>query len=225
MKDTPRFLIPYKPDWKSDEDLNPRQTDYYESTRAIGYLFRAIKLEDNTEELAFDPRLATLKEKSKPVPPPPPPVEAISLTLEPIVASYLKGVQNPGACDSIPSLFSRYCLELKYICLTHTLSHDPDARLREEEVVIGTILAKCTQARWRRDRMEQMRINAGQLVQSIAAELKAPVDTREKLAMGWEAWKYSRANTTEYGHLSFGLIALEGIFKSLELLRGDEVTI
>ncbi|KIJ26436.1 hypothetical protein M422DRAFT_261911 [Sphaerobolus stellatus SS14] len=107
---------------------------------------------------------------------------------------------------------------MKYICLTHTFSHDAEIRLREEEVVIGTILAKCTQARWRKDRIEQMRINAGQLVHAMTAELKSPKTAEEKLAAGWGAWKHARENGSQYGHLSFGLVVLKCVFRALEEL-------
>ncbi|KIJ35730.1 hypothetical protein M422DRAFT_261912 [Sphaerobolus stellatus SS14] len=90
MKEIPRFPIPYKPDWKSDENLNPRKTNYYESSRANGHLFRAIKLEGNTQELSFDSRMATLKDKPKDMQAQaPPPIDAITLTLESIVEEYL----------------------------------------------------------------------------------------------------------------------------------------
>ncbi|KAK0501884.1 RNA-dependent RNA polymerase, partial [Armillaria luteobubalina] len=39
----PRTLIRCKPDWHAAEVVDPRSTDYYESTRALGYMFRSIK--------------------------------------------------------------------------------------------------------------------------------------------------------------------------------------
>ena len=44
--DSPRWLIPFKPDWKKSEDNLPRNTDYYESSRALGDLFRNVTLLD-----------------------------------------------------------------------------------------------------------------------------------------------------------------------------------
>ncbi|KAF8590048.1 RdRP-domain-containing protein [Ramaria rubella] len=223
MDDTPRFLIPYKPDWKSDEIINPRRVDYYESTRAIGYLFRAITLEENTKELSFDPKTSILKKMERPTGRSFDPTDAISSALTPIVEKHLRNFFKAHVPTTIPVLFSRYCLQLKYICLTHTLTHDPDIRLREEEIIIGTILAKCAQARWRKDRVEQMRINASQLVILISAELIGP-DTcaTERLDMAWTAWNYSRANCNEFGHQSFGLIALELIFRALDELQESQ---
>ena len=43
----PRPLIRCSPDWHAAEVVSPRKTDYYESSRALGYMFRAIHLEDD----------------------------------------------------------------------------------------------------------------------------------------------------------------------------------
>lgn len=212
MSKTPHFLIPYKPDWKSDEVMNPRWTDYYESKRAIGHLFRAITLKESTMELSFDPGTSTLKDSK---PDPQTPVDIITLTLSPIVENHTGHYPQDGIGAKLSVLFSNYCLQLKYICLTHTLSHDPDIKLREEEIVVGTILAKCNQARWRKDRIEEMRINVGQLVGLVSAEFKGS-NALESVSLAWAAWKYARAQSPEFGHQSFGLIALERLFRALE---------
>jgi RNA-dependent RNA polymerase len=221
MADTPRFLIPYKPDWKSDEVMNPRKTDYYESNRAIGHLFRAITLEESTKELSYDPKTSALKDKRKPSDPQPAPIDSITLTLLPTVEIYLQHSSEAGV-TTMPDLFNKYCLKLKYICLTHTLSHDPDIKLREEEVVVGTILAKCSQARWRKDRIEEMRINVSQLVRLVSTELRgsSPLET---LTRAWTAWKFTREHCDKYGNQSFGLIALENIFRALDELQDRQV--
>jgi RNA-dependent RNA polymerase len=47
--DFPRPLIKFKPDWNKAEVTGARELDYYESDRALGYLFRNIHL-DNLDE-------------------------------------------------------------------------------------------------------------------------------------------------------------------------------
>jgi len=71
------------------------------------------------------------------------------------------------------------------------------------------------------DRIEQMRISASQLVRHVSAELNGPdgVCAVERLTMGWAAWKYARSKCPEFGHNSFGLIALEVVFRALEELE------
>lgn len=222
MAATPRFLIPYKPDWKSDETMNPRWTDYYESTRAIGHLFRAITLEKNVKELSFDSRTSTLADKPKPSGLQPIQVDAITSTLSPLVEEYLRHHPKDWMEAIMPNLLSKYCLQLRYICLTHTLSQDSRAMLREEEIVVGTILAKCSQTRWRKDRIEEMRINTSQLVRLVSAEFRGS-DALENLGKAWTAWKYAHAHPHEFGQQSFALIALESVFKAIDELKNIKI--
>lgn len=101
-----------------------------------------------------------------------------------------------------------------------------DVRLAEEKVVIGTILAKCTQARWRRERMHRMRVHVGQLVRNIQrGRLRAPTakDADEEELMGalrkaWLAWDYAMRNPA-FGARSFGLIVLGAVCEMLEKLE------
>ena len=106
MMDTPRALIPFKPDWQAGEVINARRTDYYESTRAIGHLFRAINLQNSAKELTFDGQILDLKNKSevslRPV------VDAISFTLQPIVETRMQSLPADLVARTIPALFARY---------------------------------------------------------------------------------------------------------------------
>lgn len=282
INDMPRFLIPYKPDWKSEEELNPRETDYYVSTRAIGFLFRAITVEDDGpgsvekgETRITDTSGATTpdtKLSRTPTPPVQSPARSVSpqqqvqdlfstaleskittyfiKSLTPIPATYL----NPTDADykgyKIPPLFKRYALELKYICVTHTLSYGFDSRLKEEEVVLGTILAKCKKGRWHHERIEQMRVTMSQLVYMVLYDLRGgvgPIDSArfatdessadpsitsqngsaintpdQRLLRAWMAWKYARSNSKLYGSKSFGLLALQMIFEAIDNLEAGK---
>lgn len=294
----PRFLIPYKPDWKSGEEMNPRRLDYYESTRAIGYLFRAITVDEDgggneswagvtssfslTREvrrlgyslnpsipgqpLSESPRPPTnIKSSESTTPVTTPTTTPLSetpslLTFDPFsvalgsrIQTHLKALSasipmnfsSPTEVDyesyDIPALFSRYSLELKYICVTHTLSHDTDSRLREEEVIVGTILAKCNESRWRHDRIEQMRIAIDQLVSTVLYNLrdgtghvgftqKSSILKRpdlipmlaQRLLRAWMAWKYARTHTKLYGNRSFSLLALQVLFGFFNELQAEE---
>src|SRR6266705_2442415 len=42
-------------------------------------------------------------------------------------------------------LHEHYVYEMRYICVAHTFVDAPDVRLKEEEVVLGAILANCAQ--------------------------------------------------------------------------------
>ncbi|KAH7923477.1 RdRP-domain-containing protein [Leucogyrophana mollusca] len=219
IRDMPRNLIPYKPDWHAAEVEAPRHTDYYESTRALGHLYRNITLEDIPESF---PRKST-KHFDDP----------ISKELKPRVDRQLqKCVGSAREPLRIELVFMAYRDELSYISATHTLSKAPGARLREEEIVIGTILAKCSQKRWRGDRIHSMKECATFLVKDTRRafvtnrmEFASEDELREGLQRAWEAWDYSlmRSASTEtsecFGAESFGLVALGVVLDCLERLE------
>ena len=116
---------------------------------------------------------------------------------------------------------------MRYICVTHTLVDAPDVRLKEEEVVLGTILANTTQPHWRSDRAFRMRLHSGALVRDIRARM-VPKDkegnaTDEELRAGlpiaWGMWCWAqehRDSDVEFIE-GFSLIALGVV---LDCLKG-----
>ena len=212
----PRTLIRCKPDWHKAEVVSPRETDYYESDRALGFLYRSITLDE--------------PEPMLPVPPVQPLSDPITLTL---LESVQRHLGDSAVVDNHPfelqKLFKRYTDELRYICATHTLSVTPGIRLLEAEVVIGTILAKCSQKRWRSDRIYRMRLHALNLVKDVQRNLieslgdAVPVfELVAGLQLAWSAWGFSLRHRADFGANSFGLIALGTVIDCLdELERRD----
>ncbi|KAL4067761.1 RNA dependent RNA polymerase-domain-containing protein [Scleroderma citrinum] len=209
--DMPRQLIRFRPDWSEQENPNYRKGDYYESSRALGYMYRNIDLEEvpdspsTTEPVLSDP---------------------ISKALRPLVQRQLRGQMFRTDRDWIDSTYEGYQEELTYISTTFSLSNSP---LREEELVIGTILANCSNERYKKDRVYEMKESLSFLVKGIKQELIGQLDETEvkgRLARGWDAWSYSleKASHSESGKLfglrSFGLIALGLLLDSLEKLGG-----
>jgi RNA-dependent RNA polymerase len=208
--------MPYKPDWHAAEVTDPRRTDYYDSDRALGHLYRAIEIDDPA---------AILSAEWPNNPPQTILTDSISVALEPRVQKQLQSYMDPERLAAeIRNLFRLYVDELAYICLTHTLSSTNDVRLKEEEIVVGTILAKCSQRRWRKDRMHRMRAHSSVLVQEVQRELMNSLDKsstneiRKGLTKAWNAWDFSLRHSTDFGANSFGLIALGIIFDCLEKL-------
>lgn len=211
----PRFLIPYKPDWHAAEVVAPRRTDFYDSDRALGHLYRAIQIDDIPPP-----------SRAPPNPPYTPFTDPISTALRPLVVLQLEnstdfGKESPG----LKRLFHSYADELSYICLTHSLTTTHDVRLTEEEVVVGTILAKCSQRRWRKDKTYRMRTHAAVLVQETQRQLINYLDRATKpeiqvgLTRAWAAWEYSLQHAAAFGANSFGLLALGVIFDCLDKLE------
>jgi RNA-dependent RNA polymerase len=215
MERVPRFLIPYKPDWHAAEVAAPRRTDYYESDRALGHLYRAIEIEDPA---AFFTR--NLQTTSAPL------TDPISVALKWRIQEHFPNYTEPdGKCFEISRLFQTYVDELSYICLTHTLTSASDVRLHEEEVVVGTILAKCSQRRLRKDRMHRVRTHSQVIVHEIQREFVGDLENASKdeirasLVKAWAAWDFSLRNSPSFGANSFGLIALGIIFDCLDKLE------
>jgi RNA-dependent RNA polymerase len=208
----PRTLIRCKPDWQAAEVIDPRGTDYYTSNRAIGELYRRITLTDPEAISDNTTRRAAL-------------TDPISLALKPYILSQLHPYADPDGTDShIQEIFQRYSDELRYICATHILTNTPGVRLMEEEIVIGTILAKCSQHRWRSDRMYRMRTHTSVIVQDVQRELLdeitecSPTELVLGLEKAWTAWDFSLRCNAIRGANSFGLIALGVVFDCLEKL-------
>lgn len=156
-------------------------------------------------------------------------IDPLSLTLRVYIERELDDYADPdGTSQLIAKTFRRYAAELQYICVTHTLSNTSE-KLLEAEVVVGTIMAKCTQRRWRKDRMWRMRTNASQLVRDVKRNLfpiqgddvPPPPDIRRGLSRAWEAWDWSLRNSKDFGAQSFGLIGLDVVFDCLERLGVD----
>ncbi|PCH37887.1 hypothetical protein WOLCODRAFT_65369 [Wolfiporia cocos MD-104 SS10] len=219
IHDSPRLLIPYKPDWKQAEDATPRSTDYYESTRALGELFRNITIPEPTPP---PPRVNGAGPQTKLIPL----SDSISMVLRPHIQNQLGRSQNREQdVDAMAGLFRRYVEELRYISMTHALSDAPDVRLSEEEVVVGAIMAKCSQKRWRTDRMYRMRLHASNLVREIGqslfhAETDPPLsaELQQGLYRAWCAWEFATTHKEVFGGNSFGLIALGVVLDVLQKL-------
>jgi RNA-dependent RNA polymerase len=129
-------------------------------------------------------------------------------------------------------LHARYTREMRCICATHTLVEAPDVRLTEEEVVLGTILANCTQPRWRSDRAYRMRLQSETLVRDIRAHI-VPGDgrslatvagaqseerLREGLRSAWATWVWAQHHRDREYFESFSLIALWVVLDCLKHL-------
>ena len=182
----------------------------------MGELFRNITIPQLPSSI-----VSTATQPTKPLSDP------ISQVLKPFIERQLRSFENDeAAVAEIHGLFRRYVDELRYICMTHALSDAPEVRLSEEEVVVGTILAQCSQTRWRSDRTYRMRLHASVLVQDVQEKLlrrrNNPEPSRGELKYGlsqaWLSWDFASRNRQHFGARSFGLIALGVILDVLDRL-------
>ncbi|KAH9014012.1 RdRP-domain-containing protein [Lactarius hengduanensis] len=218
----PKLLIKFKPDWDKKEVTGARELEYYESDRALGHMFRSITLRDPNEPIDGFPTtpsglIAPLE-------------DPISRALAPLVQSTLNTTTTTATTLEPEELHACYVREMRYICVTHTLVDVPDVRLKEEEVVLGTILATTTQPRWRSDRAYRMRLHSGALVRDIRSQIvrkaKEDAPTEEELRAGlqiaWGMWcwtQHQRDKDKEFIE-SFSLIVLGVVLDCLKRLCG-----
>jgi RNA-dependent RNA polymerase len=220
----PKAPLKFKPDWHKAEVTGARELDYYASERALGFMFRNIELlgaEEPVEELPTSPRKATTPLK-----------DPISHVLAPLVRRALNSdmdgaePESESENDHAERLHEHYVCEMRYICVTHTLVDAPDVRLKEEEVVLGTILANCAQPRWRSDRTYRMKLHVEGLVDDIRGQIvqfdEKPTEEqfRSSLSRAWAVWTWAQHHREAEFIESFSLIALGQIIDSLKRLDG-----
>ena len=218
----PKQLIKHKPDWHKAEVTGARELEYYVSDRALGYLFRNIEVHDPDGPIEGLP--AGLPETTAPLKDP------ISRVLAPLIQRTLNADDaEPGAENEnghAEQLYAHYVREMQYICVTHTLRDAPNSRLQEEEVVLGAILAKCVQSRWRADRTNRMNLHAEELVNDIRQQIIQSEETlkEDKLRAGllraWKVWAWAQYHRYDEFIESFSLIALGLMFDYFERLGG-----
>ena len=205
-----------------------RELDYYLSDRALGDMFRNIKLLDPDEPIEGLP--IESPEAAAPL------KDLISHVLAPLIQRTLNpdaeaDGAEPGAegeNDHAEQLHAHYVREMRYICVTHTLVDTPDVRLKEEEVVLGTILANCVQPRRRTDRTYRMKLHAGglvndireQIVQNESEETPTKDQLRSGLSRAWDVWAWAQHHRDREFIESFSVIALGLVFDYLKRLDG-----
>ena len=148
-----------------------------------------------------------------------------------VIERALKGHSSgkPATKDDIVRIFRPFESELKYVAMTHTLSDDH--RLSEAEIVIGTIIAQCSQDRWRRERVFKMSLHVRKLENDIREYVykgKQKIDLtkddmKQALEFAWKAWTMMTDSIAENTRIltqnTFALIMLNITFECVEGLK------
>ncbi|KAF7306672.1 RNA-dependent RNA polymerase [Mycena indigotica] len=223
------------PDWHAPE-ITANSKDHYPSQRAIGKLFRDIKLTDIRPQMSsFDRQL--IKEGKMQAPDVADLAETLdSMTVEnnPLVRIIEDRVSDFISVDEYPGdwtlhiaeIFKQYSSELQGLCINHTLSHAKAALLSEVEAVVGTIIAKTSQPRKRADLMASLREKTDFLVRGVKEEILGDAELFEwedSLLRAWLAFKLAVAEQEngEFGSQSFMWVALGTIFEVLKEMEGE----
>jgi hypothetical protein len=233
VKEVPKPKSELKPDWHAPETVDlDSSVNFYRSHRAIGKLFRAIDLpevhaarrkrqqvREDQPEADLDELFAALCMNDREGDP-------LESAVECRVAEFIPvdGPDSESVKLAIESL-DRYSRELQGICACNAIQRHGHkaATLSEEEAVVGTIIAKCSQRRRRRDAISQLREQTGFLVKCVRDELSGDDNSSQNdwLATAWTAWKVSRKLKDRFGAQSYGWIALSEVFDAMKAIEQD----
>ena len=232
----PRLKFKRKPDWDAPETLIKNSTNYYESDKALGKLYRAIDLPvfESYRETSYGrcsrpfasdeldgvnvllSRLDLDNRREDPV----------YAAVETRVARYIPAGEKV-ITEDIAQIFLRYASELQNICATSTLSFSRSSMLTEEEATVGTIVAKSSQPRRRADLIIKMRERTDCLVRRVLGDLAGDAGCPPEawLSRSWACWRVSVALDTHFGAKSFGWVALGAIFDAIEAIEKQDGTV
>jgi len=220
----PRPKSKTKPDWSQSENANDsKSADYYESQRAIGRLFREIKLPDidiarrvnraqrkKMHEEDDDHSVTQLGRTSLWD------GDEVDVAVRGCVTDFINADVDPDYRTRALSLFGRYTVELKTICASYTIPYRRSAMLTEEEVAVGTIVARTSQPRHRHGMISKLGDQTNLRVEGVRNELVSEEDGFEtKLAKAWALWRVTQEKRKFLGARTLGLIALGVIFDAM----------
>lgn len=236
LRTIPRLKWAIKPDWSAPEtSASLDKSKYYESQRAIGRLFRAIDLpavhsaHDAQHDLPKRIQLSQAAELDEVVAAfhaaePFEPDELTFTVYERVTGFIAVGRHDDNLVGELWDIFQQYMYQIKLICADHTLSTAHKAMLTEEEVVIGTIVAKCSQRRKRKEMMSKMRERTAALAQEVGSQIEGDEGILPEMSLerAWIALRISNLEQDAFAAKSFGWIALGEIFDAIKRIEESE---
>ena len=232
----PRIEFRERPDWNASEvhRKGVDTTQYYKSKRWIGRLYREVELpplpghnrsrsnqaaSDEKRDISAEEVFELLQSF---------PDDVLTTTLRERMTSVLpdpSGDYLLAEVQAIVDIFKYYVQELLLLCSNYSINYKA---LEEEEIVAGTISAKTSQPRVRKDFMSQMRERSTDLVMNIRDLLAQGRGEGEDggvmmhyddLRRAWIGYTISTVCPGNLGARSFQLIALGQFFESLKAIE------
>ena len=222
-----RKLLPkLKPDWSAPETNTGQSARYYPSQSSVGRLFRDVELPP-VRTTVDDGRRRRRRRRHQGGPSH---VQerrheagtALSISehviheIDSVVDEWIgtNSWVSEEATTMIEQLYERYVSELHAICTTHTLSLSQSQGLTEEEAFMGTIVAKTSQPRKRKNLISKLREQTDILVRGVKEELGGDdeIPLEQVLERAWLAWDHAISKGMTFGAQSFCWITLHAIF-------------
>lgn len=227
MEEVPIVKGP-KPDWSEPEMGSSDPFKYYESERALGHLYRNIDLsQESLRALLSDTQLSNETDNNHlrfrdPL------CQAIKSRVSETLHTRCPSALTQGQKTHIDNLFWKYSADLKTICSLYTMSNGRNSKLSEAEAFIGTIRARTTQPKRRKDLTSNLREHISQLVTDTRYEIMGGDESSktEGLRLAWAAWKMSldKMKESAYGAQSYFWVALGALFDALKLVEEEDNT-
>ena len=238
IQSIPRLKSSIKPDWSEPElTIGDSTKLFYESQRWLGKLYRQIKLPEprmpkpfsasGSHDVSLDLVLVHFHDNKL--------FAAQSDKITQIVRQRVAEFTSPWRhskthIKEIWGTFHDFVSELRIICASYSISSNRSAMLTEEEVIVGTIVAKCTLPKKRKDNTATLRDHTGDLFHRTAAQVVGPplkededlvAHAQLRLRRAWVAYGMSIIYRTAqyFGSRAFGLVALSEIFDAIKDLE------
>lgn len=225
LEEIPGLKFKMKPDWSRPETMNDaKSADYYESNKSIGRLFRAIHLPALHVARARCKKSRTVGGRERHnnllVGIGPRDDDQIDVAVYSRIIRHIDEKVYRDHRSLAVNLFERYTTELKETCAAYAITPHRDAMLTEEEAAVGTIVARTSQPRLRRDAISKLRDQTSLQVKGVRNELVSEEDKLgTKLGKAWALWRVTQGEREAMGARSLGLIALSVIFDALDELE------
>ncbi|KAJ3919159.1 RNA dependent RNA polymerase-domain-containing protein [Lentinula edodes] len=231
LKELPKVHFSQMPDWIAPETVPLNSTSYYQSKRAIGLLSRAVTLPPVKSTVPI-PR--PQKRRLRPGNPGKPSMvpalgtfvqnDDLYLLLKGILSHHginVHGISQESE-DEVLRIFQNFIFLFEGITTSYTLSST--TALAEEEVILGTIAAKTSHFKSRREKMARLRDHTQILVKDMRNQIAEEHDLKTVCERAWSTWVLSRKQAAQgkFGAWSFQYIVLGLLLDSIKDLTDDE---